>query len=71
MRIISVVKGISDGTYLSSTFSYPNYITHDGVGNLYVSDHAYSNGYSIDSIRRLSADGNVTTLAGKTGKLIT
>jgi hypothetical protein len=66
---VSVVQGISDGSYLSSTYSYPNYITHDGVGNLYVSDHASSNsGNNIDSVRRLSAAyGNVTTLAGKTG----
>jgi len=66
---VSVVQGISDGSYLSSRYSYPNYITHDGVGNLYVSDHASSyDGSNIDSVRRLSAaNGNVTTVAGKTG----
>lgn len=65
------VQGLSDGLLLTATYSYPNYITRDGAGNLYVSDHAFSNNgnsYSIDSVRRLSATiGNVTTLAGKTG----
>jgi len=65
--------GISDGTYLTTKYTFPNYITHDGAGNLYIGDHANTDpvgetGDAIDSIRRLSIqNGNVTTMAGKTG----
>jgi hypothetical protein len=71
MIFLNAVQGISDGLFLEAKYSYPNYITRDGGGNLYVSDHAYSNdGNSIDSVRRLSANiGNVTTMVGKTGML--
>ena len=70
---MNAVQGISDGLFLEAKYYYPNYITRDGAGNLYVSDHASSNdgnSYSIDSVRRLSVNiGNVTTMVGKTGML--
>jgi len=60
--------GISDGALLTATYSTLNYVTRDGAGNLYVSDHDSSEGKNIDSVRRLSANmGNVTTMVGKTG----
>ena len=66
---VNWLGGIDGATFTSATYGYPNYIAHDGAGNLYVGDHFYSNYYNgIDSIRLLSAkSGNVTTLAGKTG----
>ena len=64
-----VDSGLLDGSYLSARYGYPNYITHDGAGNLYISDHSVSvSGNQIDSVRRLSVQsGIVTTVAGKTG----
>jgi hypothetical protein len=65
---LNAVTGISDGFLLTAKYAYLNYITHDGAGNLYVSDHDSSEGKNIDSVRRLSANmGNVTTMVGKTG----
>ena len=63
------MSGYSDGTYLSARYGYPNYITRDALGNLYVSDHFYDKSdNAFDSIRRLSTTNLiVTTMAGKTG----
>ena len=61
--------GYSDGSYATTKYGYINYITHDGAGNLYIGDHTSGSIGAIDGIRRLSAqNGNVTTMAGKTGR---
>ena len=67
----SGASGIDDGTFSSATYAYLNYITHDSMGNLYVSDHSTAGSLNVDSIRRLSVrNGNVTTMAGKTRKFL-
>jgi len=64
-----VDSGLLDGAYFNARYGYPNHITHDGAGNLYISDHSVSvSGNQIDSVRRLSVqNGIVTTVACKTG----
>ena len=52
------VAGFIDGRDTSARFSWPNGITIDTLGNLYVSD-LYNN-----SIRRISPAGEVSTLYG-------
>ncbi len=46
-----------DGPRLQAAFKYPRSICRDKMGNMYVAD--------IFSIRKISADGTVTTLAGE------
>ena len=61
--------GYSDGSYATSQYGFVNYITHDGAGNLYIGDHSSGDIGSIDGIRRLSVEtGNITTVAGMTGR---
>ena len=51
-------------------FGSPNYISIDGVGNLFVSDHLMNDttGNSTDSIRRISSsNAYVSTIAGGLG----
>ena len=53
--------GSADGRGASAQFNQPNGIAYDTDGFLYVSDTANA------TIRRIAADGTVTTLAGSTG----
>ena len=55
------VKGSSDGTGVAARFNRPVGVASDAAGNLYVAD-AWS-----DTIRKITAAGVVTTLAGKAG----
>ena len=57
-------SGAKDGPALSASFNFPVGIVADQSGNFYVTDQA------IPTIRMISSDGNVYTLAGN-GKLIT
>ena len=62
--------GYTDGTLSTAYFGFINYLTMDGYGNLYVSDHFDDNsgspGLPLNTIRRVSlSERNVTTLAGK------
>jgi len=50
--------GSADGTGANARFTYPSGVAVDGAGNLYVTDWFYS------LIRKVTADGVVTTLAG-------
>ena len=54
--------GSSDGTGSSAQFADPMGIVLDGANNLYVTDDAN------DTIRRITPDGSVTTIAGSAGK---
>jgi hypothetical protein len=56
----SGVRGHADGSATSSQFDRPHNIVVDGQGNIYVSD------YAAYSIRKITKDGMVTTLAGGT-----
>lgn len=55
------IPGTTDGTGLQARFNKPGGITTDGAGNFYVADTA------SHTIRRITASGIVTTLAGKPG----
>ena len=54
-------RGNVDGTGTAASFYYPTAIAADGVGNLFVADR------QMHTIRKVSADGEVTTLAGLAG----
>jgi sugar lactone lactonase YvrE len=49
-------QGFADGKSLEAQFSMPTDVASDASGNLYVTD--------ANRIRKISADGNVSTLAG-------
>jgi sugar lactone lactonase YvrE len=51
-------EGSTDGDAGTALFEYPNDIVTDGAGNLFVLD--------ISRVRKISADGIVTTIAGST-----
>jgi sugar lactone lactonase YvrE len=60
---VSVFAGTSNegnvnGKSVTASFKYPLGLAFDNAGNLYVAD--YGNGY----LRKISADGNVTTIGG-------
>lgn len=65
--IVTTVAGLAshpgdtDGTGANARFTGPQGVAIDGAGNLYVAD-SYSH-----TIRRITADGAVTTLAGQPG----
>ena len=54
----STTAGWVDGPIASALFSCPHALAIDQAGNIYVSD------WNNNAIRRISAGGNVTTLAG-------
>ena len=51
-------QGAADGPAASATFNQPLGLTQDGAGNFYIADTANH------TIRRMAADGTVSTLAG-------
>ena len=52
-------QGATNGTGISTSFNYPSGVAVDAAGNVYVADRENS------KIRKISAAGIVTTLAGK------
>ena len=54
--------GRADGPGATARFSYPFGVAVDGAGNVFVGDTANN------TIRRISPDGTVTTLAGRAGR---
>ena len=54
-------SGSADGTGSAARFNYPAGMAVDGAGNLYVVD------YGNHTIRRITSDGQVTTIAGLVG----
>ena len=56
----SGTSGYTDGTGTSAQFSYPTGVAVDGAGNVYVAD-LYNH-----RIRKITASGVVSTLAGST-----
>lgn len=59
--ICGVCSGTRDGTGSSARFNDPQGIAADGAGNLYVAEPA------SDTIRKITPQGAVTTLAGSAG----
>ena len=57
----SGVGGFADGTVATAQFNYPDVVTLDALGNVYVAD-VYNT-----KIRKITPAGVVTTLAGSTG----
>lgn len=55
------MSGSSDGTGTAARFTEPHGVAVDNAGNLYVADYLYS------IIRKVTAAGVVTTLAGTAG----
>ncbi len=53
---------LTDGTASAARFNYPQSVAVDGSGNVYVADSGNS------TIRKITAGGVVTTLAGTAGK---
>jgi sugar lactone lactonase YvrE len=53
--------GSANGTGLAALFNYPDGVAVDSAGNLYIADHGN------DTIRKLTAAGVVTTVAGIAG----
>ncbi len=51
-------QGAADGPAATATFNVPQGLTQDGAGNFYIAD---TNNHTI---RRIAADGTVSTLAG-------
>lgn len=51
-------EGFTDGDSATAEFDIPAALTLDALGNLYIAD------FSNNSIRKLSTDGQVTTIAG-------
>ena len=66
-QLVSTVAGVletpgfNDGAALSSRFFNPHGIAVDGIGNIYIADR-YNH-----TIRKISNEGQVSTLAGKAG----
>lgn len=66
-QLVSTVAGVletpgfNDGQALSSRFFNPHGIAADGTGNIYIADR-YNH-----TIRKISVDGTVSTIAGKAG----
>ena len=56
-----VQTGAADGPGATASFRGPKGITHDGPGNLYVTDTGNN------TIRKIASDGTVSTLAGSAG----
>lgn len=54
-------KGSADGVGVKAQFNVPSAVALDGLGNLYVADTANN------TIRKISTDGSVITLAGLAG----
>jgi DNA-binding beta-propeller fold protein YncE len=55
------MTGSTDGTGAAASFNFPSGVAVDGAGNVYVVDHGNS------TLRKITAAGVVTTLAGTAG----
>ena len=66
--IAGSTKGYADGTGTAAKFSYPNAVTIDTQGNIYIAEGDLDGGPSpyYSRIRKINPSGVVTTIAGST-----
>jgi hypothetical protein len=62
------VAGSMDGPGATATFDTPLGLAVDNAGNVYVAEGSTSGGPSNDTIRKITAAGDVSTLAGTAGQ---
>src|SRR5262249_43129896 len=62
-------SGADDGVGAAALFTYPVGLALDSSGNIYLADSAPTGSTGNHTIRKITADGTVTTVAGVAGQI--